>query len=637
MLSFHKIDKVFIVTNILLLIMTTIGALFLYLKIDDFSGKLNNKIIESYKINLKNINLSIYSQLKIEAMKRGLTIKELLQDPEEQKRLKALLTKFNEINTKDVYIIYKEKNGPLKFLIDADLKQNHMDKPLFKVLKEMEKENSKELSVLLPTKEDKYTYFNRFKDGNTEFYFINRLPLKSFKSMDKEIVKIREYFIVLIISLILLSNIILVLGVLYSKLKNNLYTDKLTKLKNKEFIKYVPNLLNNKYIAMAIDIDYLNRINDMYNYKIGDMVIKHVSSILVKECSKNNNIIIRSNGGEFLIFSTELNKEIAYIRAKTFLSRLEVTPFIKEDERINLNITASIGIAAEYTSNINEMIEDARTALHKAKKAGRSNIVINENGCEESCEYSFDDIKKYIENDKLYFVYQPIITNYNNQKKIVFECLARLKDDHGNIISPNVFLDYISKGILQLEFTQKVLNNVFRMVEKYPQLYFSINIESSLLDNYKVLEMLFDFYNKKPALTNKIMIEILETDEITSYQKINKTINKIKNWGYLIAIDDFGSGYSNFSHVLSLNVDFIKIDGEIIRNILNNKQSSVIAKAIVMISKEIGIPLIAEYVSSEQILNKVKEFGITNIQGFYISPPLEEENIESFEKKYKNE
>ena len=102
------------------------------------------------------------------------------------KRLKALLTKFNEINTKDVYIIYKEKNGPLKFLIDADLKQNHMDKPLFKVLKEMEKENSKELSVLLPTKEDKYTYFNRFKDGNTEFYFINRLPLKSFKSMDKE-------------------------------------------------------------------------------------------------------------------------------------------------------------------------------------------------------------------------------------------------------------------------------------------------------------------------------------------------------------------------------------------------------------------------------------------------------------------
>lgn len=120
-----------------------------------------------------------------------------------------------------------------------------------------------------------------------------------------------------------------------------------------------------------------------------------------------------------------------------------------------------------------------------------------------------------------------------------------------------------------------------------------------------------------------IVFELLESEGIENYTEVKHFINNIKQYGCKVAIDDFGSGYSNFSHILNLNVDYIKIDASIIKNIDKDQNCEYIAKLIVDFSNKVGIKTIAEFVHSRSVFEKVKEIGITYSQGYYFSEPLE--------------
>ncbi len=121
----------------------------------------------------------------------------------------------------------------------------------------------------------------------------------------------------------------------------------------------------------------------------------------------------------------------------------------------------------------------------------------------------------------------------------------------------------------------------------------------------------------------KIAFEILESERIESYDEVGKFINTVKIAGAKISIDDFGSGYSNFEHILRLNVDYIKIDASMIKNIDTDRNSQIIVETIVGFARRLGIETIAEYVHTEEVFNKVKELGVDMSQGYYFSPPIQ--------------
>lgn len=121
----------------------------------------------------------------------------------------------------------------------------------------------------------------------------------------------------------------------------------------------------------------------------------------------------------------------------------------------------------------------------------------------------------------------------------------------------------------------------------------------------------------------KVTFEILESEKIESYDEVGAFIDTVKSLGAKISIDDFGSGYSNFEHILRLNVDYIKIDSSMIKNIDSDKNSQIIVETIVGFAKKLDIKTIAEYVHTEEVYNKVKELGVDMSQGFYFAPPLQ--------------
>ena len=152
---------------------------------------------------------------------------------------------------------------------------------------------------------------------------------------------------------------------------------------------------------------------------------------------------------------------------------------------------------------------------------------------------------------------------------------------------------------------------------------FSINLSyldmTNIVTTTFIIEKLEEF-NVGPW----VIFEILESDGIENYEAIAKFIDQVKSYGAKIAIDDFGSGYSNFERLTELRVDFIKIDGSLIKNIHQNEETKIIVKTIVNFAKELNIKTIAEYVHSDEVFNCVKEIGIDYAQGFHIGKPKPE-------------
>ena len=135
----------------------------------------------------------------------------------------------------------------------------------------------------------------------------------------------------------------------------------------------------------------------------------------------------------------------------------------------------------------------------------------------------------------------------------------------------------------------------------------TINFFKEKLNEYNVAE--------------KVIVELTESEGIENYSEVSEFIHDIKNLGCRVAIDDFGTGYSNFTHLIHLNVDYLKIDGSIIQNIVKDKNAEIVAKTLVDFAQQLGIETIAEYVESQEILDKVNEIGIDYSQGFFLEKP----------------
>ncbi|MCI4399907.1 MAG: EAL domain-containing protein, partial [Campylobacteraceae bacterium] len=214
--------------------------------------------------------------------------------------------------------------------------------------------------------------------------------------------------------------------------------------------------------------------------------------------------------------------------------------------------------------------------------------------------------------------YQPILNN--KSKKIEkYECLVRLVDEDGAVVSPHMFLDVAKKSRLYHKVTRSVVQKSF---ERFADEYCSFSINLSVLDicDEQMLEFIIEQL-KKSNIGHRVVFEILESEGIDSYDNVYAFVEKIKSFGSKISIDDFGAGYSNFERILKLKPNFIKIDGSLIKNIHNDTDAQIIAKAIVGFANELGALTVAEFVHSKEVFDIVQALNIDYSQGYYICEP----------------
>nr|WP_228285021.1 EAL domain-containing protein [Aliarcobacter butzleri] len=220
-----------------------------------------------------------------------------------------------------------------------------------------------------------------------------------------------------------------------------------------------------------------------------------------------------------------------------------------------------------------------------------------------------------IKKDKFEIFAQSI--NSQNEKK--YEILIRMKDSKDEIVSPYFFINRAKKINLYNEITKKVIQKSFEFFED-KNVEFSINFSiSDILEKDVVdflIQKIYEF-----DIGYFLTIEITESEGIDNIEEVVSFIKIVKNLGVKIAIDDFGTGYSNFSYLVKLQADFIKLDGSIIQEINKTKTAKAVVEAIVFFAQKIGIKTVAEFVSSKEIFETCKELNIDYFQGYWFDEP----------------
>lgn len=425
------------------------------------------------------------------------------------------------------------------------------------------------------------------------------------------------YFIILLIFIfiqqIFFNRIKLKLIKNYEELKNGLinsvYFDALTALPNRN--KLIEDI--KKYNSLIlIDIEDFSDINDVFGFEKGDKVLKELS-VQLKNEYKN---VYRIGSDEFAICFLEKITE-------NFLKKL-INKKIKIE---NINISLIMG-----ASNFKERLyESAEMALKFAVKLKNKKYLLYDESMYLKQKEKLNKInllKNVLEKRNIIPYYQCIVDKSGNIVK--YESLMRIKINN-KIETPFFFIDLIKEARLYSDFSRIMIEKVLKDIEKIP-MKVSINLSYDDIANEEMRSFILNSINETNA--KKIVFEILESESVQNYKKVRSFINKAKEKGIEIAIDDFGSGYSNFVRVLNLEPDIIKIDASLIKNIQNPKNYKMVA-LIVEFAKSFNLKTVAEFVSDKEIFDIAKNMGIEEFQGYYFCRPLPFDKISS--KKGSNE
>jgi len=381
-------------------------------------------------------------------------------------------------------------------------------------------------------------------------------------------------------------------------------------------IEYLSSHKKDKYFAILVNIEEFSSINEIYGGQTGNEVLKKFA----KKLSIIDNIIsYRLQGDEFLLLGKQsISKKSLLKNFRHKLNFILNNKFKINDKNINVRVTigATYACADSILLNANIALKEARREK-KRYKIFRNDLTLLK---KKEDEIKLIDViqKSVTQTENIMLYYQPIICNQTNEIK-KYEVLVRLRDGN-NVISPYFFIELSQRINYYKYITRIILKKSFEKFHN-TDIAFSVNLAIIDIEDNKTKTMLFKLLDGFSHPQN-ITIEITETIDIDDYDSFKGFVKILKEYGAKISLDDFGTGYSNFSHLANLDFDFIKIDGQFIRNITDSKNLKIV-KNIVSFAKEHNIKVIAEFVEDIEKFKIVKDLGIEYSQGYYFGEPKE--------------
>jgi diguanylate cyclase (GGDEF)-like protein len=395
-------------------------------------------------------------------------------------------------------------------------------------------------------------------------------------------------------------------------IKYKMYRNPLTNTLNRIYLTDNYDKIDFKsYYVALVDLDFFKRVNNLYGQRNGDKIlisiIRRITTLL-----RSEDLLIQYGGEEFLLLISKnrMSEHVFKHLLEDIRSLIEATNFQVKSDRFSLTISIGALLQTELEKSLQDAIHKADTALYKSKHNGRNSVSYFDLTQPERIYR--ENLKEMIESDKLVCYYQPI-KRLKDSTLHHYEALLRIEDGD-NVIFPDRILPAIEDSYLYSYLTKKIIEYNVKILRIDQQMRVSINLSADDLINDSIIFLL----SQNADLSTRIYIEILETKSI-DYKRVESSIQKLKLLGFKICIDDFGSGYSNLNHLLNLSIDYLKIDGSIIKEILHDKRAYSIVKTFALFSKENNIEVIAEFIDNKEIIDVLVGFGIDYGQGFYFS------------------
>ena len=393
--------------------------------------------------------------------------------------------------------------------------------------------------------------------------------------------------------------------------------------------------LDKEHALVFIDLDKFKLINDACGHAAGDELLKQIT-VLLEKCSRNGDILGRTGGDEFGLILVNCPTENATHIAEKITEEINSLNFTWEDKQYTIGASIGITLITSQSKDASEVMTQADVACHTAKDYGSNRVFVYE-------QKNSDVIRK---NDEMYwasrmsdaiakvkfrFFAQPIIPLNNGNKKQI-EILIRMEDEAGHLTAPNAFIPAAERYNLMADVDRLVIDHIFKYISSAGDRYktdiiFSINISGNSLNSEKFPEYVKEKISEYDIDAKNICFEINEPAAIINLQRTKSLIDELKVTGCQFSLDDFGSGLSSFGYLKNLPVDYIKIDGSFVKDMVENKIDHAMVAAINQIGHVMEIKTIAEFVESNAILEQLTIIGVDLIQGYHISRPVALEEL----------
>jgi len=380
---------------------------------------------------------------------------------------------------------------------------------------------------------------------------------------------------------------------------------------------------NDESLLILMKIDRFDDIEKFYGSKLAQEIEDEFSKYILKEmpikCEFDRVFIL--GDGEYAFLKDLL---ACKIEMTTVAKNLKELQKMISDSDLNIgeiNYDISVVISFSYGKNV---FQNTRYGLKQILKNNQdfilaNNLVQKEHVKAQKNLETLQMVQRALKDSRIISYFQPIV---NNKTKEIekYESLVRLVDENGKVHSPYFFLDTAKKAKYYYQITNMVLENSFRALQSTDK---DISMNISILDIERRLtrEKIFELLRANSKDLHRIVFELLEDEDVKDFNLIKSFVAEVKSMGVKIAIDDFGSGYSNFERLLDYQPDLLKIDGALVKNIENDELSLNLVASMISFAKKQNIALIAEYVENENIFNILKDMGVEYSQGYYFGKP----------------
>ncbi|MCT7482884.1 bifunctional diguanylate cyclase/phosphodiesterase [Aliarcobacter cryaerophilus] len=408
------------------------------------------------------------------------------------------------------------------------------------------------------------------------------------------------------------------------KLIEEQFIDELTLLPNRQ--KLLKDLKDSKIQKIdMININSFRDINNFYGFEAGDLVLKKFSQILLDKISTNINLDLYRVANDVFAICTKNKDNLKEIRdiCTNIIEYFSLHPILINNNSFYLSISIGVARNCKDSAVQNNLLSKAEYALRIAKKRDISILFLDENielyNKLKENKKLIEELKNALISNNLLIYGQKLINNISKKEK--YEILMRVKLEDGSILTPYSFLKEAKKAKLYLGMTRMLVKKACEYF-KGKDIDFNLNLTLEDIKDQYTMDFIVNAMEKTNT-AKQITFEIVESEGIESFTEVSNFIKKAKKLGCKIAIDDFGTGYSNFEYIIKLDVDYIKIDGSLIKNINTDNNLYLTVQTIVGFAKALKIKTVAEFVHNEEVLNCVKNLDIDYSQGFFIDEPKE--------------
>ena len=387
----------------------------------------------------------------------------------------------------------------------------------------------------------------------------------------------------------------------------------------------------NEHALCYLDLDQFKVVNDTSGHMAGDELLKQLGNVLKVQVRKGD-LLARLGGDEFGILMHDCSLNQAAHVCEQLRNVIRDFQFAWEDRSFSVGVSIGISSINSATGNAVDILKEADAACYAAKDKGRNRVHVFRPDDEELASRQgemqwVEKIQKGLDENCFVLYGQLIVPISDSKEGLHFETLVRYIDENGQTIPPGAFLPAAERYNLATALDKWVIAHLFEWLANHPDCLdelavCSVNLSGLSLSDESMLNFITETFDVYSIPMSKICFEITETAAIGNLNSATKFIQHLREMGCSFSLDDFGSGLSSFAYLKNLPVDFLKIDGLFVKDILHDKVDLAMVKSINEVGHVMGKKTIAEFVENKDIFNLLNELGVDYAQGYGIAKPV---------------